>query len=122
MRMVSLLSFLCLAAIASVTTPASAARTGIGLTITDITVIGSNARIYIRTGVRCSRPGCTSASHQNHFGIDVTTDKGRAQLSIATAAMLSGKTINLTGYNTCIAVDTPGTNDWQELNQISMNP
>lgn len=121
MKMVSLLSSLGFALVASIAIPASAARTGVNLTIGDITVYGSNARIAISGGTLSgTKASCTPSSRQNHFGINLATEKGRAQLSLATAAMLSGKVIFVTGKDTCIAVDVPGTSDWQELDQISL--
>jgi hypothetical protein len=121
MKIASVLAGIGFATLTSLAVPALAARTGVGLSIGDITVYGSNARIFISSGISGSTPACAS-SHPNHFAINVSTDKGRAQLSIATAAMLSGKTINVLGLGTCLAVDTPGTLNWQELDQISMNP
>jgi hypothetical protein len=121
MKLASVLSGLGFAALTTLAGSALALRTGVGLTIGDITVYGSNARIFIASGVSGSTPACGSG-HPNHLGINLSTDKGRAQLSIATAAMLSGKTINMTGGAGCISVDTPGGNNWQELDQISLNP
>jgi hypothetical protein len=121
MKIASVLSGLGFAALTSLAIPALAARTGVGLTIGDITIYGSNARIFFSSGISGSTPACGSG-HPSHFGINLATDKGRAQLSLATAAMLSGKTVNVLGTSGCIAVDTPGTNNWQELDQLSMNP
>ena len=119
MKLISLLSALSFVALALNAAPADAARTGVSLTITEITVIGTNARISFATGLTGTKAGCTSASRQNHFGINLGTNKGRALLSVATAALLSGKTVNVTGFDTCIAVDA-ATIDWQELNQLSI--
>ena len=120
MKTISLLSILSFAALAFNAAPAAAARTGVSLTITEITVIGTNARISFSSGLSGTKAGCTSTSRQNHFGINVGTNKGRALLQVATAALLSGKTVNVTGFDTCIAVDTTLI-DWQELNQLSLN-
>jgi hypothetical protein len=120
MRIRTLLSGLGFGAFFLIAGTAFAARTGVSLSIQDITVIGTQARIFIGSGLSGTAPTCGSA-HPSHFGIDLTTDKGRAQLSLATAAMLSGKTINVTGATTstdCITSDFAA----QNLYQLTLNP
>jgi hypothetical protein len=118
MKIVSLVSLVAFAALTFAASPALAVRNGVELTITDVTVYGSNARIYFETGVAGSTPGCTTAARNKHFAINVSTNKGKAQLSLATAALLSGKTVNVLGLDTCLTVESTG---WQELDQITIN-
>ncbi len=117
---VAALGFLGLSLIA---TPALAVKSATGLTISDITIIGTDrARIAISSlsgTTGGSAPGCSVAA--TLFAIDLTSQKGRALLNLATAAVLAGKTVNITGGNGCIAVDN-ATSLIQTLDQLTLNP
>jgi len=117
----SLLSGLLFGAMSLVTVSALAFnRTGVGLTIVDVSVFGSNARITVSGTLSGTVPACHTSGSANAFGLNLGTDKGRAQLSIAVAAMLAGKTVNITGpsTNTCVATDA----QTQDTFQLTLNP
>lgn len=97
---------------------AFAARTGTSLTIDNITVYHGNARIYIASGLSGTSLSCGSA-HPNDLGIPLGTAHGTALLNLATAAMLSGRLINVTGSGStgdCVATDF----DAQRLVQLTL--
>lgn len=99
-------------------TPAMAATSGVNVTIADITIAGSHARISFVNGIAGTAPACGNA-HPKHFGIDLATNQGRAQLSLATSAVLSGKTVNVVGHaSSCVTSDFAA----QTLVQLTLNP
>ena len=115
LSMLSLLGFTVLTAFAP---DASAVRTGVTLTIGDITIEGTErARIYV-PGLSGTAPACGS-SRPHHFSMDQTTNKGRAQLDLATAAMLSGKPVHVHGLDTCLTILNTA---YQQLGQLTLNP
>lgn len=75
-------------------------------TIADITVEAGTqyARIALNGSAITGRPACHNATYTVHYGFDVSTAKGKALLSLATAASLAGKTIRITGSNACVTV------------------
>jgi hypothetical protein len=59
------------------------------------------------------RAGCHNGNQGSAWAIDLSTNKGRAMLSVATAALLAGKQISITGFTgtgaeKCIATGTVG--------------
>jgi hypothetical protein len=100
--------------------PALAARTGASVAITDITIVGTGdkARLLITAGVAGTAPACGLAK-PNEFAIDLATNKGRSIINLATAAMLSGKSVNVAGLETCLLV---GGTYYQTLDLITLNP
>ena len=68
------------------------------------------ARISVSGTVSGSRPvnGCHNNSSLNrHWSFDISTAKGKAILSVATAALLSGATVVVVGAGNCLTV-SPG--------------
>ena len=109
---------LALASLVLTAQPASAAMSGTNLTIGDITIDGPDkARIYITGGlVGTANPSCPS--YPSHFGIDLTTTKGKSQLAMATAAMLGARLIYVGGSGTqCLQVGWMSIQalDWMTL-------
>src|SRR5688572_25446110 len=89
---------------------ALATRTGVGVTILDVTIAGSHARVTFNSaGMSGTVPTCHNAG-TNAFGINLTTDKGKAQFSLAMSALLAGRTLNVAGTNgaggTCVTSDS----------------
>ena len=123
MKFPSLVPVLSFVALSASATPALAVKSATLLTIGDITVIGFNARISVASlrGTNGGMAPACGAGSPELFGIDLATNKGRAQLELAMAAVLSGKTVNLTGGTGCMAVDTASVNI-QTLDQLSLNP
>jgi hypothetical protein len=126
MKFRSLLGSMGFIALATIAGPASAVRNGVNLTISALTVSGpeNKATIAFASGVS-GVSLCSSAGKANHFAIDLTSDKGKAQLSLATNAMLFGHTVNVASQllngvsDQCTSVFG---NQVQILDQITLNP
>lgn len=74
--------------------------------ISDITMQGTQfARIAV-TSASGARPACHNAGYTIHYGFDISTNKGRALLSTATAALLAGKRVSATGAGSCTNLGT----------------
>jgi hypothetical protein len=50
------------------------------------------------------RPSCHNPAFGNNWAFDISTAKGKALLATAQAALLSGKSVSVTGSNSCTAV------------------
>ena len=50
--------------------------------------------------------GCLSDSHRNMIAVDLETAGGKAMMSIALAAQVSGKKLEVVFYNECKVIDT----------------
>jgi hypothetical protein len=74
--------------------------------VSDITLQGTQfARIAVTTASG-ARPACHNAAYTIHYGFDLGTNKGRALLSTATAALLAGKRVTATGAGSCTNLGT----------------
>jgi hypothetical protein len=62
------------------------------------------ARMAVGTTEITDRPTCHAAGYINHYGFDLSTAKGKAILTTATAAMLAGRRIGVVGSGTCVPV------------------
>lgn len=127
MRQKSVLNLLgsLLSAAALVLTSAAASASSGGNTIymlsirgTQYAVIGLNGGPYT-TG----RPSCHDSSgfYGAHWAFDVSTSKGKAQLAVAQAALLSGKTVTVTGGTTCVNVASSGTLNIEVATELQIN-
>ena len=90
---------------------ASSARAGLGSfardIVQDVTIETGErfARIAVGTrNITLDRPACHNTEYGMHYGFDLSTPKGKALLATTTAALLAGKTVQLAGTGTCIAV------------------
>jgi hypothetical protein len=99
----------------------AAGRSGGGLTVVDVTIYGSNAKItvsgtLVNTAATC---GGLPNVQPNAFAMELGTTLGRAQLSMAMAALLAGRVVHITGTATngdCLTTDVAN----QRLIQISL--
>ena len=77
-------------------------------TVQDVTIETGEHFARIAVGLKditIGRPDCHDPSgYRQHYGFDISTPKGKALLATATAALLAGKTVQLAGTGTCIAV------------------
>src|SRR5262249_31348862 len=124
MNIRSVVALFAFTGLVSVAHTASAARTGVNLSIGDITVegTGDHARIFISAGTLTGTAPAGCSANPNHFAIDLTTNKGRAQFSIAESAILAGRQIYVTGLNTGTSADCMqvGTLNLQVLDQLTI--
>ena len=75
--------------------------------VTDVTIDGNNfARLALAGSDITGRPSChTAGSFRKHYAWDISTHKGKAMLSAAQAALLSGKPVSASGSgNNCTSV------------------
>jgi hypothetical protein len=88
-------------------------------TIADITVDSGAqyARVYLNGPTVTGRPACHNAVFVTHFAFDISTAKGKALLSVATAAFLAGKSVFITGSNTCI---NPGSGNMESISSLAI--
>jgi hypothetical protein len=96
------LAFLLVAMVASLATTAHAAGSipAPGSHITAINISNSSDVVYFTVdGTVTGQPACATLTKT--FAFDITTDKGKAYLSVLIAAELSGKLIRATGTGTC---------------------
>ena len=99
------------------TANATVSSTGL---IQDITLEeGTNfARVALTTAVT-GRPACHNATFTTHYGFDVSTAKGKAALSMLTAAQLAGKRVVIFGTAACINVSQGvGTTNIEEVQRV----
>lgn len=104
----------------------AAGRTGGGLTVVDVTIYGNHAKITVSGTLSNTAATCNSLPNvqPNAFAMDLTHNTaagavGRAQLSIAMAALLAGRVVHITGTTTngdCLQTDVLN----QRLLQISL--
>jgi len=104
-----------LAAAAFGIVPSANATSGTN-TLQDVTIESgtSFARIALNGTAITGRPTCHNASYTVHYGFDISTEKGKALLSLATAAMLSGKRVAANGTGACtnlgsVTIETLGS-------------
>src|SRR4051812_36719337 len=65
------------------------------------------ASIQISGAGTIGHPACqTGGSTSPFFGFDISTNKGKAMLSLAQAAQLAGKVVSVAGTGACITVGT----------------
>ena len=91
-----------LAAIASFSPVLAQASSASG-PIKNVTIKGTNFAVIMLTSATGSRPACHTASIYE-YAFDISTSKGRALLSTAQAAMMSGKQTTVTGGTTCTTI------------------
>jgi hypothetical protein len=73
--------------------------------IQDVTIGGPNfARVAVGTVAVGGRPACHNAAYTTHWGFDISTAKGKATLSVATAALLASRRVYVIGTNGCVDV------------------
>jgi hypothetical protein len=97
-------SLLTVAALSTTTTPSHAAGSVSSVRITAVSVTSSGTWAYLTfdgtiTGTRPGAP-CSNLT-TNRFAFDPRTNEGKAFLSLATSAMLAGKTVTASGNNSC---------------------
>lgn len=81
-------------------------------TINTINVVNNFGVISMNGTITGSRASCHVTQFSNSWSIDITTSKGRAILSTATAALLAGKKISITGTTAggtaaCLTLPSP---------------
>jgi hypothetical protein len=97
----NLAAFLAIAATSSFT-PAVNATSGTN-TIADITIQGTQfARVALNGGAIGGRPSCHNSAYTVHYGLDLSTAKGKALMASLQAAQLAGKRVGASGDGTCI--------------------
>jgi hypothetical protein len=77
-----------------------------GVKISQVSIMGASTLALTFSGPIFGKPACHTNSASVML-IDVTTNKGRAVLSLATSALLANVTITALGLGTCSSV--PGT-------------
>jgi hypothetical protein len=83
-------------------TPEAGASEAISRPLLEVTIEGSNyARLSVSGSAIGGRPGCHTAGFTVHYAWDISTTKGKAMLSMAQAALLAGRRVNVTGTGTC---------------------
>lgn len=116
----SLFSAAALVLVSSAASASSANNTIYSLSIrgTQYAVIGVIGGPYTT-----SRPAChdTSGFYYAHWAFDVSTAKGKAQLAVAQAALLSGKTVIVNGGTTCVNVASSGTLNIEVATELQIN-
>src|SRR5262245_27750897 len=72
--------------------------------VTQISIVGTSTSSYasISFGALISAGPSCAGSLTNIMYIDLSTNKGRAVLSTATAALLAGKLVSAIGTGTCV--------------------
>jgi hypothetical protein len=103
-------------ALLAVLTGTGSAQAGyvVGARITRIDHYAAGNVLVTFNMTKTSNPSCASASPSS-LVFSAATDAGRALLSTVTAAMLAGKTVNLTGLNTCLVLT-----NFETLSQIAV--
>jgi hypothetical protein len=98
-------SLLSIVATSSFSAPARSASAMSG-TISDITIEGGNwARIALNGSPPGGRPACHNAAFTVHYGIDISTAKGKALISSLQASQLAKRQISVTGGNFCLTIN-----------------
>jgi hypothetical protein len=99
-------SFLAAAAIVPISPEVGATSTATN-TVFSITVEGGTqyAQILIDGGpYNSGRPSCHNPALASNWAFDISTAKGKAMLATAQAALLAGKSVSVTGSNSCTTV------------------
>ncbi len=79
------------------------------------------ATIVVNGGPHSSgRPSCHSTFNPNQWAFDISTNKGKAMLTMVQTALLSGKRIGVTGSGSCINVAATGTLNIEGISYISI--
>jgi hypothetical protein len=117
-------SVLAVAAIVALSAPASAASSA-NNTVMDIAIeFGTQvARIGLNGGPYSSgRPTCHNVAYNSYWAFDISTAKGKALLATAQAALLSGKTVSVSGVTTgttlCTNIAASGTINIETLGRL----
>ena len=71
--------------------------------VANIQVTGTSFVILYVQGTVGNRPSCHSGGN-NEYAFDVSTNKGRALLSTAQAALLAGRYVSIFGGSSCTTV------------------
>lgn len=92
----------------------AASHTG---TVMQIELVGTQyALVRINGSTSGTRPGChTSGTLQTAYSMDLNTSKGRALLSLASAAQLAGRSLEVYGAGNCL---TPGS-PYNQVEQVA---
>jgi hypothetical protein len=90
-------------------------------TVMQIEMVGTRyALVRINGSTSGTRPGChAGGAQQLAYSMDLNTVKGRALLSLASAAQLAGRSLEVYGGGTCLTVGTPYTDVEQIARMIS---
>jgi hypothetical protein len=111
-------SLFILCAVLSASSAATAKTTMLRVTVADISIEGESfARVGLNAAVIKDRPACHDEDFSSHYAWDISSNKGRAMLSIIQAAQLSGKKLLLIGSDTCTAT---GENTIETLTAVSI--
>lgn len=98
--------FLAAATVVPISPEANATSTASN-TVFSVTIEGGTqyAQIMLDGGpYNTGRPGCHNPALGSNWAFDISTAKGKALLATAQAALLSGKTVSVTGSNSCTTV------------------
>jgi hypothetical protein len=99
-------SFLAAAAVIPISPEANATSTASN-TVFSVTIEGGTqyAQIMLDGGpYNTGRPSCHNPALGSNWAFDISTSKGKALLATAQAALLSGKSVSVTGSNSCTTV------------------
>jgi hypothetical protein len=111
---------LSLAAVLSVVCTASAGAIG-STKVTGITLrASSNDALVTVASELTGGPTCAGALLANQVAFDHTSPGGKSILSLVTSAYLSGKSVSITGNNSCVSSGTEGV-FVEGLESISLN-
>ena len=82
--------------------PVASANGGVTSTVSYIgTTANGKAWVRFAANITGTRPACTFGNWNNEFVFDTTTEMGKIWLNMLMAAYLSGKTVQVSGSNTC---------------------
>jgi hypothetical protein len=102
-----LLALITVCVIATLTSQASALGSVNAVRVTELSLDGTNlAWAHFSANIGGSRPACMNSGWANDLAFDPTTSKGKALLSVLTAALLSGKQVDVAGVGTCTTMAT----------------
>src|SRR6188768_62444 len=76
--------------------------------IKNVTIRGTNYAVIMTASTVSGRPSCHNGTIYD-YAFDLSTTKGKALLSTAQAAMMSGKTVTITGGSGSTACTTVAT-------------
>jgi hypothetical protein len=86
-------------------TPDVARASSVTGVVKNVTIKGANYAVVMTAIPPSGRPGCHNGGTYE-YAFDISTSKGRALLSTAQAALLSGKTATIIGGSSCTTVAT----------------
>jgi hypothetical protein len=118
-RQHKLLGVVCAFALAAVAGAGVAKASSHSGKITAVRVQGTNVAVLLTDGIPNPRPGCHNSLQVTAYAFDFSTSKGRALLSLAQAAVLSGKPVTITGGTTCTNVG--GTENIETVQMLALN-